>query len=147
MILQTGKYHRKNRNLNKKGLTFVEVMVTLVILSVGIVGIFKSYLISLDRITFLTSRIYAGNIIDNRLSKIERMLRIYQTLPLTFNDTIKVNVGHKNILYYPEVKIKSVKEFTDVFQIDFSLKWTEAGKERFLSRSMFISDTGLEEKK
>lgn len=130
---------------NNKGFTFIEVMVTLVIFSTGIVAVFQSYLISLDRINHITNRLYAGIYLDERLRTIERNLKVYQTLPFELDRTKEVDVGGKTLTYKHDLKISQVENFNDVFQLDLSYEWEENNRTVSLSRSIYISDFQLAE--
>ena len=129
------KYYSKNT-----GFTFIEVMVTLAIFSLGIVMIFKAFHTSLDKISYLTNRLYATTILDNRISDIERMLRAYKALPIDLNQQESINVGGKFIEFKEAMEINEVEDFPNVFKIDLSLIWEEGNREVSLSRSAYISD-------
>lgn len=137
-----GKLSKKKGQLlfSNSGFTFVEVMVALAVLSLGIVIIFKGFVVSLDRLSYLTNRLYATTLLDNRITAIERMLRLYETLPFELNRTEKVNVGSKEIEFRQRMSISEVDDFADVFELDLSLLWDSGKKELILSRSAYISD-------
>ena len=128
---------------NKQGFTFVEVMVTLAIFSVGIVGVFQSYLISLDRINHLTNRLYVHVYLDEHLKTIERNLKVYQTLPFELDRTGKIDLGGKILNYSHNLSIAQVENFNDVFELKLTYTWNERGLARSLSRSTYISDFEL----
>lgn len=139
MILLTGRNKRKITD--KSGFTFIEIMVTLSIVSLGLVGIFKTYIISLDQMSHITTRLYANALLDNQIIEIERMLKIYKTLPLELQQPPPVNVGHRKIDFSQGLKISAVDDYVDVFQIDITLNWMEGQREKTLSRTAFITDT------
>ncbi len=125
---------------NESGLSFIEVMVTLLILSFGLVMIFKTFLTSLQQTEHLTKRLYASTLLDDRISVIERGLRAYQTLPFDLHYKEVVNMGTKEIEFKQKMDIREVEDFVDVFQLDITLQWEEEGRMRELSRSAYISD-------
>ncbi|MBU4333912.1 MAG: prepilin-type N-terminal cleavage/methylation domain-containing protein [Candidatus Omnitrophica bacterium] len=133
---------KKSRRLcsSDSGFTFVEVMVALAVLSLGIVIIFKGFIVSLDRLSYLTNRLYATTLLDNRITAIERMLRVYETLPFDLNRKENINVGAKEIEFRQRMSISEVDDFADVFELDLSLLWDSGEKEMILSRSAYISD-------
>ncbi|MBU0468380.1 MAG: prepilin-type N-terminal cleavage/methylation domain-containing protein [Candidatus Omnitrophica bacterium] len=136
------KLSKKSRRLcsSDSGFTFVEVMVALAVLSLGIVIIFKGFIVSLDRLSYLTNRLYATTLLDNRITAIERMLRVYETLPFDLNRKENINVGAKEIEFRQRMSISEVDDFADVFELDLSLLWDSGEKEMILSRSAYISD-------
>ena len=137
-----GKLSKKRGHLlfSNSGFTFVEVMVALAVLSLGIVIIFKGFITSLDRLSYLTNRLYATTLLDNRITGIERMLRLYETLPFELNRKEKVNVGSREIEFRQRMSISEVDDFADVFELDLSLLWDSGDREMILSRSAYISD-------
>jgi len=145
MILTIGNSGTPNaKGIRKEGFTLIEILVTMTILSVGIVAIFKTYLISLDQINHLTYRLYATTILDNRISTTERMLRAFQALPIDLQHTEKVDLGHKTVNFEQELNISKVEDFLNVFEIDVTLKWMENDHQKQLSRSGYISNFSLE---
>ena len=87
----------------KRGFTFIEIMVTLIILTSGITMIFKSFLISLDRINYLTTRMYASVQIDNRISEIQKMLRAYKVLPFELDKNILLILEGRRLILIKEL--------------------------------------------
>ncbi|MCA9409179.1 MAG: prepilin-type N-terminal cleavage/methylation domain-containing protein [Candidatus Omnitrophica bacterium] len=126
--------------VNNKGLTFIEIMVTLAIISTGLVAIFKTYIFSLDQMSHLTTRLYANSLLDNQVIEIERMLKIYKTLPLELQQPEPVNVGYKKIEFFQKMKISAVEDYVNVFRLDLTINWSEGLKEKSLSRTSYITD-------
>ena len=129
-----------NKLRSSKGLTFIEVMVTLVIFSIGIVSIYQVYFLSFDRIRLLQNRLYANTFLDNDISAIERMLRTYQVLPLEPTANRQVDVGSHKVDFQQQLKISTVDDFIDLFQVDMSFQWEQGDRSYSLSRSAYISE-------
>jgi len=134
------KHLRRRLTLSQSGLTFIEVMVALAIFSLAIVMIYQIFFSSLDRMSHLTTRLYANAMIDHRLAVIERSLRAYQTLPIEFNQHHATDMGLKTIDFDPRMKISEVEEFVDIFKIDLELTWQESNRDIKISRSAYICD-------
>jgi len=117
--------------------------VTLIILSLGIVGIFRTFIFSLDRMRYLTNRLYASMILDNHVITIERMLRAYKALPTDLEPWEGLDTGLKERNYRQKMNISQVDDLNDIFQLDLSISWMEGGHEVRLQRSSYISDLGL----
>jgi len=131
----------------KKGLTFIEMMVTLVIISLGIVGIFTSLLSALDQTNYLTNRLYAAQLLDNKIFQQEKMFRRHKKFMLDSNSKINMHTGYKRISFYPEINIRDINGAADIFLLDASLSWMEAGKKKKIKRSAYIMDPSYESKK
>ena len=102
--------------------------------------ILKVLLTSLDRLSYLTNRLYASTVLDNRISEIGRMLKIYKALPMELENIEKVDVRGKNIEFKQNIKINEVDEFVEIFEIDLSVNWQEGNRDVSASRSAYISD-------
>ncbi|MFH2145108.1 MAG: prepilin-type N-terminal cleavage/methylation domain-containing protein, partial [Candidatus Omnitrophota bacterium] len=61
-----GRFY-KGRRGGKKGFTLIEVMIAVVILSVGIIVIYESFLISLDTLKLFFNRLNANLILTEKL--------------------------------------------------------------------------------
>jgi type II secretion system protein I len=128
------------KNNNRNGFTLIEVMVSLVILSVGIVYILKSFVISLERTTHIRNRIYATTAVDNRINYIQRMLRAYEMLPIDLNRKEEVHLGGKEMTFKQHMVIREVAEMPEVFDLTLTLSWQEGLRDITLSRSAYLSD-------
>ena len=144
MISQIGNSARANRRpLNTRGLTFIEVMVTLIIFSVGIVGIFKTFIISLDQLNYLTDRLYASIILDNHITAIEHMLKVDRALPLETPASETLQMGSRKVVFEQELVLSAVEDFIDTFKLDLTLTWKEGTHQKHLSRSAFVNDLNI----
>ena len=94
--------------LSKKGVTFIEVMMSLVVLTIGIVMIFRSFFVAFDRMSFLKERLYASIALDNEIEKIERNLRVNRALPSESQKVEIVDVGPKKVRFNYSIDIQPV---------------------------------------
>lgn len=129
----------------KNGFTFIEIMVTLIILSVGIVGVYQALFKSLDLMSRLNSRLYANILLDDQIATVERRLRAYKTLPTEMPAMQEVSVGVKTINYEPQLRISEVDQYTDVFRIDLIYAWTDNKRQVQMERSAYVSDFLLDD--
>ena len=120
------------------------MMVTLAVLSVGIVFIYKSFLVSIDQLEYLTQRLYATVLLDNQFSTIERNLKVYKALPMSLNDSFKIPIGAKVINYKQGMNIREVEDYPDVFSLTLVLSWSEQRRQMTLERTGYISDMNYE---
>ncbi|VAX35345.1 hypothetical protein MNBD_UNCLBAC01-28 [hydrothermal vent metagenome] len=130
MTLRTG---------NKQGFTFIEIMVALIILSVGLVTILKAFVTSVDRMSHLTNRLYATTLLDNHIVSIQRTLRAHNTLPLSLEDE-RMMTGAKETLFRPKLNISEIADFNEIFKLEVLLTWQEGHNLRQLSRSAYLVD-------
>ncbi|HNV24443.1 MAG TPA: prepilin-type N-terminal cleavage/methylation domain-containing protein [Candidatus Omnitrophota bacterium] len=144
-ISRTGNYHKLlSRRLNSvKGFTFLEILVALMIFSLGVIALFRSFVIALDRMEYLTHRIYASILLDNRMEKAIRMLRVYQALPVDVQRFDRVDVGPKKINFEQVLYVKPVEDFSDIFQVDISMKWNQRRRVMSMSRAAYLADFGV----
>ena len=125
---------------DSKGFTFIEVLVTLVILSVGIMAVFRSFLLSLDYLIHLNNRLYATILIDDRIDVTQRILRNYKSLPLGNTEDITVDIGSKEKKYIHQTKISEISGHIDIFELEMSLQWQEKDRNIKLSRFAYLSE-------
>lgn len=146
MILPTGikKFTQAGTSRKSSGFTFVEVMVTLAVLSVGIIMIYRSFLISLDQINYLTRRVYATVTLDNLISELERTLKVSKALPIGFDDTLEVDLGDKKLEFNQQINIAQNEELKNLFKVECVLSWKERNRPITLSRPAYISNALLE---
>lgn len=128
----------KSKMQNRRGITFIEVMLALVILSVSLVAIFKTFLISLDRINYLTHRLVASNTIDNRLVAIERELRAHHILPFQQDQAHRVDMGSHVVEFEEILFLSEVEGLKNIFQCDLSFRWKQSGAIKEINRSTYL---------
>lgn len=125
---------------NNEGYTFVEVLLAVVIFSLGMVGIFRTLIVSMDRMSLLTNRLYANLILDNQIISIERTLRSFNTLPFELDPKETVDVGLKQVVFEKKTLIEQLPELNDILSIQITLNWIEKGRPIQLTRSAYISN-------
>jgi hypothetical protein len=148
MILRIGKaisFPRwRNVLRGEGGITFIEVMVTAVILAAGLVAIYRSFFIGLDYLQHLSCRLYALNLIENKIASAEenfRSLKDFDIGPLS--ETAVIN--NKSVEFRFTVNLEPVGNLLSVFKLDLALTWEERDRVVTISRSAYFSGiTALE---
>jgi|GEM_PF-532679 len=142
MILRIGKalsFPRRGTVLRgERGITFIEVMVTAVILSAGLVAIYRSFFIGLDYLQHLSCRLYALNLIEGKIASAEqnfRSLKDFDIGPLT--DTAVIN--NHPVEFHFTVSVVPVGNLLSVFKLDIALSWAERNRIVTISRSTYFS--------
>ena len=115
-------------------------MVTLAVLSVGLVFIFKIFIFSVDHLSRLANRLTMTVLLDNRLIAIDRYLKAYNALPVDLPREETVDVGFTSLKYTQEVKLKEIAGFNDIFELEVALNWTDHGRTTELRRTKYLSD-------
>jgi prepilin-type N-terminal cleavage/methylation domain-containing protein len=130
---------------NKKralaGFTFIEIMITLVILSTGITVIFRVFFYSLDQMQAMTHRLYANVLIENRLSEIERVLKVYNALPFDVNKKVDAQLGQDQVTAEERISFRAFDEFPDLFEVNISLNWKEGKRDMKLTKTAYLLGT------
>ena len=90
--------------------------------------------------SYLRHRLYTNLIIDNRISQIEKTLKVYKALPFDLNYKEEVNVGNKVLQLKQKMSISEVDDYFDIFKLDISFSWQEGKREQELSRSAYLAD-------
>lgn len=136
------KHLRRTTSLtgSPKAFTFVEVMVTLVILSSGIVMIYKSFFLCVDYLSRLSCRLCAVELLDEKIADMSRLLK--ETAGTAFDReplTVTRQIQHKAIDYHYEITFDPVAELEGVYRLDVGLSWSEGDRAMHLSRSAFVT--------
>jgi len=125
---------------NKRGFTFIEVMVTLMILATGVVMIYKTFLMSLDRQTYLFHRLYANNLLDQKIAEAQQLFQETGRSGLE-KINLSESVSIRNQVFPFEIKafVENILDLENVLQLDIGIFWSEHGRSVRLTRSVYIS--------
>lgn len=124
---------------NKKGFTFIEVMVTLVVLSAGITFIYKSFFLCADYLTRLSLRLDANQLLDNKISEIKKHVKESHDLSFSRSGIMPIwEFNHKQIQFFYQAELTPVIGFDNLYQMDVRLTWEEFGHKRFLNRMSML---------
>ena len=132
MMLLTG-----NKN---QGFTFVEVMVALVVLSAGIVMIYKSFFLCVDYLSYLSCRLYASQMIESKISDISHSYKANQDN--TFNRgamTESLEINHKWIDFNYSIDMFPIKSLENVYRLKVTLGWYDGRRLLHLTRESILS--------
>ncbi len=124
---------------NSKGFTFVEVMVTLVVLSSGIVFIYKSFFLCADYLTRLSLRLDANQLLDNKITEIKRYVSGSHDLSFSRSGIIPVEAfNHRTIQFFYQTELSPIIGSEDLYQMNVSLSWEEYGHKKHLNRMSLL---------
>ncbi|MFH1360028.1 MAG: prepilin-type N-terminal cleavage/methylation domain-containing protein [Candidatus Omnitrophota bacterium] len=124
---------------NQCGVTFVEVMVTMAILSFGLVLLYKAFFVSLDAMNHLTHRLYALALIDNRIAFMQKVFEEKGDIPLQMQQPVdRVLFDQRPVDFRTQTDVRSVENLNNVYQLDIALFWQERGRDIRISRTTYI---------
>ena len=141
MISPTGNDLRRNR---KRGFSFLEVMVAMMVLSGGLVLIYKSFFIALDYTNHLTCRLQADVLLDEKISELNRILQDQNQLTLVPPLAVdRVIIANKPIVFQYTLDFHSIENLPGLFLLDISIIWREGNRRIELSREVYLSTSKL----
>ena len=121
---------------NPKGFTFVEVMVSLVVLCCGIVLIYKSFFLCADYLNNLTSRLYASSLIDEKIGDISESFAEWPVKGLDFGNTsVTLDINHKPVQFNYDINLAPLTDVKSVWQLDVKLNWKDGPRQMHAQRS------------
>lgn len=142
MILPTGSKPASPfaaRGLFRRtGLTFIEVMITAMVLAGGLVAIYRAFFVGLDQLDHLSYRLCAINLIEKKISLVEkdfRSLKDFDIGPLTE----LVEIGQRPVEFQYAINLQPVGTLLSVFRLDIVLSWQERGRAMSISRAAYFS--------
>jgi prepilin-type N-terminal cleavage/methylation domain-containing protein len=122
----------------KKGFSFIEMMTTVAVLSVGIVAIYQSFFKSLEYINHMTYRLHALNILSNKIEMIQKEFEVTGEIHLAAPRQASVIVHGRRVEFQEKVDLVSLSKMQNIYQIHVVLSWRESGRNISLSRSCYI---------
>ena len=124
---------------NSRGFTFVEVMVSLVVLCCGIVLIYKSFFLCADYLNNLTCRLYASSLIDEKIGDITQSFAEWPAKSLNFGDNaVTLNINYKPVRFTYEINAQPLPDVKSVWQVDVKLSWQDGPRNMRMQRSAYM---------
>lgn len=127
--------------IGRSGITFFEVMVTAMILSVGLVAIYRSFFIGVDYLGHLSRRLCALDLIETRIARIERDFRFLNNVDVgPLQDTVVLNGRAVDFTF--NIQLKPVVQLLSVFELEIDLSWQDRGRMIKITRAAYFSGIG-----
>jgi prepilin-type N-terminal cleavage/methylation domain-containing protein len=124
---------------NSRGFTFVEVMVSLVVLCCGIVLIYKSFFLCADYLNNLTCRLYASSLIDEKIGDIAESFADWPARDLNLGDNyVDLDINHKPVHFTYDINLAPLPDVKSVWQLDVRLSWVDGPRNMHASRSAYM---------
>jgi hypothetical protein len=121
-----------------RGITFIEVMLTVVILATALVALYSTFFSAIDYLDHLSNRLQAIDLMESRVASIERdfrSLKDFDVGPLAQ----EVVVNNHPLLFQYAIDLKPVGDLLSVFELDIVLSWEERGRVVSISRAAYFS--------
>ncbi len=130
-----GQAGRGRRVDKRSGLTLIEVLVSVVILSLGLVAVYGPLLMSLGAMEEADSRLEAGRLLSNHIWLTEENVLRARRKP----DTGKTGILMGSEKTYPYVMAARALDGEEtLYQANFALTWKGAFASKRLLRSVYV---------
>jgi len=123
---------------NQKGFSFIEIMTTIAVLSLGIVAIYQSFFKSLEYVNHVTYRLHALNLLSNKIEMIQKRFEVTGEIVLSDAGPAAVVLHGRKFEFQQKINLMNVNRKKGIYQLDVSLSWVESGRSITLSRSCYI---------
>ncbi|MBF0216775.1 MAG: type II secretion system protein [Candidatus Omnitrophica bacterium] len=121
--------------LEKRGFTFFEVLVAVVILSAGIAVIFQSFFFSVSAVRYVSNRIEAGLFMDREID--QRKMSIFGK-SYVMSEIKETKVVGADTQFHLTVKMCPVPGSISLYEMDVSAAWIEGKKDMVLNRVSYL---------
>ena len=119
-------------------------MVAVMVLSGGLVSIYKSFFTSLDYTNHLTIRLQANILLDEKIATLNRLLQDQNQLTLVGPQAVdRVIIAEKPVNFQYTLDLRSVENLKGLFLLDVSIGWMEGNRRIQLLREAYLSSPKL----
>ena len=123
-----------------RGVSFVEVMVAAAILSFGIVMLYRAFFVSLNYVNHITYRLYAMNILDNKISMLQKTFEVSKIIPFTAEQETETAIfDNRAVNFRYTMNVVGVDDLEDFYRVDISVSWVEHAHPVRLLRSFYLA--------
>ena len=124
---------------DKRAFTFVEVMVSLVVLTAGIVLIYRSLFLCVDYLNNLTCRLYASHLMDEKIGDISKSFSQWPQKDLDFGDNVvSVDINHKPVRFNYDIVLTPLADVNSVWLLNVNLSWFDGHRQMHAVRSAYM---------
>lgn len=129
----------------QKGFTFFELMVTVSILSIGIVGIYRVLLADVDYQTELSCRLYASNLIEHEVALMQQRYALSGELPVIDNGkVVDAVLNRRELAFQIEVsEAFSETRISGMFPAEIAVSWPYRDRVIKIKRKIFFLNTKI----
>jgi prepilin-type N-terminal cleavage/methylation domain-containing protein len=120
----------------KRGFTFFEVLVAVVLLSAGIAVIFQSFFFSVSAMRYVSNRIEAGVIMDQEIDRLKMSL-VGKTYVMS--DITETKVVGVDPVFHISLKMRALPGSMGLYELDVTSSWKEGKRDMALERTSYLS--------
>ena len=116
-------------------------MTTLAVLGGGIVMLYKSFFLCLDYQNHLAYRVYASNLLEDKIAVTEQMARDYKVLAFKQDaEDEPVEFNNKPMNFHVDIDVTPVADVPYLYQLKAKVSWKEQKRDVTLTRSAYLSN-------
>jgi len=140
MILKIGnKSPLAKKSLHNNGFSLFEVMVTVIILSVGITGVYQAFFMSLNHLNYLTARCYAQILLDNKVTELQAKFKSDGVIDLEKGmDGDEIPFDQGALRYGYTANFRNVGNLDDLLELNVNCLWNDGRRDFKLSKAAYI---------
>ncbi len=122
---------------NKRGFTFIEVMIALIVLSTGIVLVYRSFFLCVDYLNNLSTRVYATHLLDSRIAEINRSLAT-EAGALHLGPLVEtVPINRRQVRYDFDMKLDPLSP-SGLYKLTIDLTWFDGRRKMHEGRVAYL---------
>jgi prepilin-type N-terminal cleavage/methylation domain-containing protein len=126
---------------DSKGFTFVEILMTLAVLGGGIVMLYKAFFLCIDYQNHLAYRVYASNLLEDKIAITEQMVRDYKILAFEHDkQNEEVIFSNKPVNFHVDIQVALMSDIPSLYQLTVKVSWRENKRDVTMTRSAYVSN-------
>ena len=134
--------NRTIRLLRQEGFTLIEIMVTVAILSFGLVAIYQTLFVSMDAYGYYTNYFDTQDWLSEKIYYLQEQLTDSGTLEAGVMSG-QIERNHKKIDWHINISVLDADQ--GLYKVNISLSWREGGKNVGTSRDAYLMSPKLKE--
>ncbi len=114
-------------------------MVAIVILSAGIVAVYRSFFLCIDYLNNIATRWWANELIEEKMFDVTRRLQESQGRVLDSGiPSQTVTINRRPITFQYDVAVDPVASLEGLFRLNVTLSWNDGHKPMTINRSVYV---------
>lgn len=126
---------------SQSGFTLIEIILSVVILSVGLIAVDQILLSSLTTLRYVKTRAEADRVLTHKIWEVENQVKHTHRFPATPDTGVLLGTD-KTFTYY----LQSNSESAFLKQMRLSVNWPDAGRMQGISRTFYVLASPVKKK-